>query len=545
MAATAAVTRQATTWGNSRCRSVRCTSILAQMLLFVVVISSALLVFHKGFPYQNEPFLSKPIQPIINLNRVLKQNLRVTSALHSTYSLTNRELHVGDTAHFIIQAKDAEGRNQVTGGDFWFPVLTTDVGAYPAKGGRTAGKVVDHKNGSYSVFFYAGWEGTAYVHVKLAASSKATKWLQQKYWPHEKRVFWEGEFSSNIASERTLCYLLRNVTSPNLCRIDYNPTAMGLTVFYCEKPRILSCNDIQAVYLNPKLIDERTTQLLSDDKELFDNKHFLAVVTHGPASVAISETNFVNQSKAPICKPADQRLVNDGFWLNDNWHNLQCKVRRWDDVRAVKNCLRHKHVFIHGDSNVRIWYSVLMKKMGLPWEHLGKGTTAFIMHDYLKTDDIEMSFYFHPRVVTKRKLTLKTTRYEVDVLDNIPSVSCGKYIIVLCPWGHFTQWTTESYAERTQLLKEAVVRFRERCPDVPIVIKGVHPREHGSLLGRVYASDYTIWKLGVILRNTFRGTGVFYYDVWQMNLAYGTQNIHMPLPVINEEINWFLSYVCK
>lgn len=198
----------------------------------------------------------------------------MTSALHSTYSLTNRELHVGDTAHFIIQAKDAEGRNQVTGGDFWFPVLTTDVGAYPAKGGRTAGKVVDHKNGSYSVFFYAGWEGTAYVHVKLAASSKATKWLQQKYWPHEKRVFWEGEFSSNIASERTLCYLLRNVTSPNLCRIDYNPTAMGLTVFYCEKPRILSCNDIQAVYLNPKLIDERTTQLLSDDKELFDKYVF-------------------------------------------------------------------------------------------------------------------------------------------------------------------------------------------------------------------------------------------------------------------------------
>ena len=250
-------------------------------------------------------------------------------------------------------------------------------------------------------------------------------------------------------------------------------------------------------------------------------------------------------SQTPVCKPDDEPLVNDGFWLNNEWHNLLCKVQRWDDVQAVRGCLCHKHVFIHGDSNVRIWYSVLTKKLGHPWEHLGKGKYKMVMHDYFKDNDLEMSFYFHPRVVTATELTLNSTPYEVDMLDNIPSDSCAKYIIVLCPWGHFTQWTSVSFLERTQLLKEAVLRFRERCPDVPIIIKGSHAREHESVLARVYCSDYTLWNLGLILREAFRGTGVFYYEGWQMNLAYGKPNIHMPLDVINEEINWLLSYVCR
>ena len=256
------------------------------------------------------------------------------------------------------------------------------------------------------------------------------------------------------------------------------------------------------------------------------------------------EQHIREYSPAPVCKPDDKPLVNDGFWLNDEWHHLLCKVQRWDDVQAVRGCLRHKHVFILGDSNVRSWYRLLMKKLGYPWEHLGKGEQRVWMHDYLKENDLEMSFHCHPRVVSESKLTLNATPYEVDMLDNIPSDSCAKYVIVFCPWGHFTQWTTVSFVERTELLRTAVLRFRERCPDVPIIIKGSHARDHPTVAKRVYANDYTLWNLGHILKDTFRGTGVFYYDVWQMGLAYGKQNMHMPLEVIVEEVNWFLSYIC-
>ncbi len=201
----------------------------------------------------------------------IKRIVGVTSALNSTYRLVQKELHVGDTAHFIIQAKDSKGRHQVTGGDFWFPVLTSDIGAYPVKGGRTAGRVVDHNNGTYSVFFYLGWEGITYVHMTLASPSDATKWLREKYWPTEKRVLWAGTFTANDTSvfEESVCFILRNVTSRDLCVIGHNQKAMGLTALYCQKPQTFTCDDFGTLSVHGKLTDRRTKQLLRGNIKLF------------------------------------------------------------------------------------------------------------------------------------------------------------------------------------------------------------------------------------------------------------------------------------
>ena len=218
--------------------------------------------------------LISTLQPTVD---DVNEDTGLTSALKSTYRLLNRKLRVGDTAHFVIQAKDSQGRNKTSGGDFWFPVLTSDTGAYPTKGGRTAGRVVDYNNGTYSVFFYAGWEGTAYVHITLAAPSEATKWLRKNYWPIEKRVFWVGKFSGQNrntlgkrVTETIACYLLRNVRSSELCMIDYNPKAMGLTALYCQKPKMLECDDFQTVQLQRKMTEGITEQLLGKNIQLFD-----------------------------------------------------------------------------------------------------------------------------------------------------------------------------------------------------------------------------------------------------------------------------------
>ena len=179
------------------------------------------------------------------------------------------------TQHILSsKLKILKAGNKTSGGDFWFPVLTSDTGAYPTKGGRTAGRVVDYNNGTYSVFFYAGWEGTAYVHITLAAPSEATKWLRKNYWPIEERVFWKGEFSAGTlgkhVTERTVCYLLRNVTSSHLCIIDYNPKAMGLTALYCEKPQRLKCEDFKTVQMHGDLTYIQTMAMIKNDKHLFE-----------------------------------------------------------------------------------------------------------------------------------------------------------------------------------------------------------------------------------------------------------------------------------
>ncbi|XP_038054959.1 NXPE family member 2-like [Patiria miniata] len=472
----------------------------------------------------------------------------VTSALTSTYRLVEQTLRVSNTAHFVIQAKDSSGRNMTSGGDFWFTFLTSVEGDHPTTGGRTAGSVVDHNNGTYSVSFYVGWSGIAYVHMTLAAPSEATKWLRDKYWPVEKRVFWKADFWGKHSIETAACFVQRNVTSTShLCTIDHNPKAMGLTALYCEKPHVAKCEDFKTIAVDPEMVNTRTLELLQGDITLFKGENYLQPLTRGPKSftIAQSQSNRTTDTRAPVCKPDEEPLANDGFWLDAEWHHLQCKVHRWEDVKAVRACLRHKHVFFHGDSNIRSWYCVLTRKLGYPWQHLGTGNGKMTMHNYYPDNQIETSFYFHPRVITTAKINLDATPYEVDILDNIPTDECNRYIIALCPWGHFTQWTRESFTERTNLLKDAVLRFRERCPGVPIVLKGTHTREHESTLKTVYGSDYTLWHWGRTLRDTFRGTGVFFYDVWQMSLAYGKPDIHMPLEVINEEVNWFLSYVCR
>ena len=248
--------------------------------------------------------------------------------------------------------------------------------------------------------------------------------------------------------------------------------------------------------------------------------------------------------EAPVCKPDGDHLVNDGFWWNATWHHLQCRVRRWDDAKAVKDCLRHKRLIMHGDSNIRIWYCLLTRRLGYPWQHLGNGKYMFVMRDYYADSDIEMSFNFHPWVVTTARVAPAQTPYEVDMLDGIQTGDCARTVVVLCPWGHFTQWTRASYAERTHLLRDAVLRLKARCPDLPVVVKGAHAREHVSAVHNVFASDYTIWAWGKDLKEAFRGTGVLFYDVWQMNLAYGQPKMHMAFEVIDEEINWFLSNIC-
>ncbi|XP_038057571.1 NXPE family member 1-like isoform X2 [Patiria miniata] len=476
------------------------------------------------------------------------RTLPLTSALTSTYRLVDQTLRVGDTAHFVIQAKDSDGRNKTIGGDFWFTVLTSVEDDHPTAGGRTAGSVVDHNNGTYSVSFYVGWPGIAYVHMTLAAPSEATKWLREQYWPVEKRIFWRGTFRNKTKpgqkplSHSTLCYLMRNASSTDDCVADHNPNATGLTALYCERPKApLTCDDLHSLALDVKATGQRTSQIVGKASKLFVGVNFMRRLVHGPISVKIALSPNRTESRAPVCKPDSRHLVNDGFWLNKTWHHLQCQVYKWDDTKAVGECLRHKHVYIIADSTVRSWYHEITRKLGLPWQRLG---SRVVKNNYYEELDLNMTYRFHPRVITQARVTLSMTPYEVDVLFNLPTKDCGRSIFVFSSWAHFTQWTRDSYVERALLLRDAILRFRERCPDVPIVMKGAHPREHKGTQMRVVGSDYTLWALGRTLRAIFHGTGVYFFDMWQMNVAYGPSNIHMPTDVISEEVNWFLTYVC-
>ena len=207
------------------------------------------------------------------------------------------------------------------------------------------------------------------------------------------------------------------------------------------------------------------------------------------------------------------------------------------------SCLRGKHIYALGGSTLRQWVTALYTMMGLEIEP--QPHEKFYIDRYITAYDINVTFRFHPQVVSGYPVHVNDVEYETDVLDNITNTSCN-HVVIIGPWSHFNQWPRESYIERLLLLRQAVERYRLKCPHVPIVIKGPHPREHVGIESVIYSSDYILREMGVLMRDIFAGSGAWFLDVWEMNLSYPTENtIHMPWEVVEQELNMFLSYVCR
>ena len=144
-------------------------------------------------------------------------------------------------------------------------------------------------------------------------------------------------------------------------------------------------------------------------------------------------------------------------------------------------------------------------------------------------------------------ITLKVYRYFVDILDSIPTYKCVNLAIVLSPWAHFTQWTRDSLKQRLLSLRDAVRKLKARCPKVPIIVKGSHLREHNDDASRYGWSDYLLLQIRLMMKEIFKAeSGVWFLDVWDMNLSYPSEKtVHMPVVVIVEELKLALGYLCS
>lgn len=122
----------------------------------------------KHFPFSNITF---------NSSRMGLTSIKTTTVRLVEPSLDDVKL--GDVLHFVIQSKDDGGSPRPSGGDFWLPVMRgkTDEGFETSM----AGRVVDHKNGSYSIYFIAAWVGNASIEVVLAMTAEAVDWFENQF----------------------------------------------------------------------------------------------------------------------------------------------------------------------------------------------------------------------------------------------------------------------------------------------------------------------------------------------------------------------------
>lgn len=157
---------------------------------------------------------------------------------HSQFTILpskgGKEWYVEEQLEVLVQMYDFHGRPKQYGGDFLLARLHS-----PELGAGVAGKVLDHRNGFYSVLFPLLWVGPAQVEITLVHSSEAVAVLQRLREERSDRVFFQSLFRLGSLSETTVCNMCLPPDEYPLC--NYTDLHTG-EPWYCYKPKLLGCD---------------------------------------------------------------------------------------------------------------------------------------------------------------------------------------------------------------------------------------------------------------------------------------------------------------
>ncbi|KAG5853213.1 hypothetical protein ANANG_G00070710 [Anguilla anguilla] len=123
----------------------------------------------------------------------------------------------------------------------------------------------------------------------------------------------------------------------------------------------------------------------------------------------------------------------------------------------------------------------------------------------------------------------------------LESMAGGEHtVVVFTIWAHFTTHPLDNYIRRLATIRRAVRSLLQRAPRTLVAIKTANTGYKD-----VYGSDWLSWQLDLILRAMFRNLPVVFIDAWQMTSChYSPDNIHPPRPVVMNEVDLLLSFVC-
>ncbi|XP_071476363.1 NXPE family member 1-like [Diadema antillarum] len=497
-------------------------------------------------PYPDEPIAKGSIGQSLVAVDVQPISMGLTSAVTSDYELISpQHPSVGDTLHYHLFAKDANGRARHRGGDFWYAVLQT-----PKLKASTAARIVDHDNGTYSLYFLAGWAGKVQVNVTLVHPSEAVDYLRSSFRHEEKKVQWEGMFTSAERTENSLCWVAYSGEWSKVC--EYRPVrALFQTRILCSPPPSLPCNTLRGLRGTTTYRNQFERVLPREKVYLFQEGYVHAKLQFS-SSVTIQATREGSKVldrdilPLPTCQPDLPVTVSDGFWFGNRWHSLVCSPQVEFRGPSIRSCLKHQNVFFTGDSTTRQWFSAVVKALGRskPEDNQFKNK-SFYLERRDTMSDINFKFIFHPLSLHPHAVfvNLSVVRFEADVLLGLPRDSCN-HVVVFSPWAHFPNYPWRSYLEWLEGVRDALLVARERCPGLKFVVKTPHPV---NMQQEMKARDWMFYQMRAAMFDAFSGVGALFVDTWDMNLSYPSapSNMHMPDKVISEEISLFLSHLCS
>ncbi|XP_077984580.1 NXPE family member 3-like [Glandiceps talaboti] len=448
------------------------------------------------------------------------------------------DVHLYDTLHVVIETRDVNNKPRTHGSDFWYAIMYNEL-----QKTRIAGRVLDHHNGTYSVYFYATWTGYAFIDITLVHIGKATQWLREVYWPKENKIFWTGHFREEERMEQTHCVQSEDsTTSDGMCYYG-NPSALGSTSFVCRQPPTLPCHALYSTDVNFTSMVESAKDLVKGKEDWFSSSSVM-VESRDVVIVKVKDIKRTDHGlERPKCNEVAPQSGRQfpGYWMDSQWTSLLCDVQSWQKtpLNTIRGCLQNKQIYLLGDS-MKQFYEALLELAGL----LNSRSHRPTHHDNVLTDKTNFTLFSPPWPTESLPVKVSDTKYETGVIDELDDVACN-YVIIISSYTYFLQWPLKNYEARMKLIKEALLRLRGRCPNTAIVIKGTKPNEHFEPLSHVFKSDYILFEMNNLLKKMFQDSGFYFLDVWDMNLSYpAPHRAAMPVPLIRQEVAIFLSYMC-
>ncbi|XP_075199311.1 NXPE family member 3-like [Anomaloglossus baeobatrachus] len=441
--------------------------------------------------------------------------------------LSPREVYrIGEKLEVIITARDHNGQPKKYGGDFFRAKLHSQA----LKAGVT-GQVKDYNNGNYLVTFLLPWLGEAQVQISLIHSSEAVEILKKKREDFPGKVFFYGYFQFNGSSEVMECNL--ELLGRDIC--TYKDPVSGDT-WQCVRPQKLPCDSLvyHSMGKYRKVTNRLEDSLLSGSvtNKIIPGSVSAINVTADNSSVGLT-------SNLSVCRPGQDSPQPSGFYYGDRWTSLSCLGRHFPLPADALACLKSKNIYMFGDSTLRQWFEYLEKfipSLKMIDLHVSYKSGPLIAVD--ATAGLVMRWRAHGLPIRTSKSMMSDLHYEAADLAGIGG---GPHtVIVLTLWAHFTTYPVRIYLERLERVRRAITSLLFRSPETTVIIKSANTGYKS-----IYGSDWLSLQLDILLRAAFKGMRVIILDVWDMTSChYLPDNIHPGPPVIKNEVDLMLSYIC-
>ncbi|XP_077316078.1 NXPE family member 1-like [Lithobates pipiens] len=456
-----------------------------------------------------------------------------TSAMNSTAIILNYKPNycVGDTLVVQVEMFNYLGKRKTYGGDFLQARIFS-----PILGAGASGRIENFNNGTYNIYFTLFWEGQVQISILLMHPSEGVALLWKARNMGYNYIRYTGKFLNKSQEVHTECdFYLNSESQQEKCKyVDRRYREE----FYCIKLPAVPCE----AFISLRSGNKPYTYLTNVNKTLFSMSKIGIEIPKQVGSIDVLKCPKTSMNVTSKCQIGTSLPFPSGYFLKNQWFPSHCNLSSFEPLLNINKCLAGKMIYLMGDSTIRQWiefFPKVMKNLKFFDTHVSGWHKTFMAFDLQNSIYIQWKKHGHP-FVTMSFFNVKTHSYITNELDQLSGGS--NTIVVIAVGQHFRPFPFPVFIKRLLSIRRAIESLFLRSPDTKVIIKSENTREINPDVERV--SDFHGYIQYLLVKDIFSGLNVGMIDAWDMTTAFGSRNVHPPEPVVKNQINLFLSYIC-